>query len=54
MVWNFSSMEKSLPSFRCIGVDLITQIMHVGYKNSNIQGRSPNVVKIFHTKRNCC
>ena len=28
--------------------------MHVCNKNSNIQGRSPNVVKvIFHTIRNC-
>ena len=29
-------------------------VTHVQNKNSNIQGRSPNVVKvIFHTIRNC-
>ena len=29
-------------------------VTHVLNKNSNIQGRSPKVVKvIFHTKRNC-
>ena len=29
-------------------------VTHMGNKNSNIQGRSPNVVKvIFHTIRNC-
>ena len=29
-------------------------VIHVRNKNSNIQGRSPNVVKvIFHTVRNC-
>ena len=54
MVWNSSSMKKSLPSMRCIGVAPITQIMHVRNINSNIQGKSLNVVKlIFYTKRNC-
>ena len=29
-------------------------VTHMRNKNSNIQGRSPNEVKvIFHTKRNC-
>ena len=29
-------------------------VTHVRNKNSNIQGRLPNVVKvIFHTERNC-
>ena len=37
-----------------IGVATIAQVMHVGNKNSNIQGRSLNVIKvIFHTIRNC-
>ena len=37
-----------------IGVALITQATHVLNKNSNIQGRSLNVIKlIFHTIRNC-
>ena len=37
-----------------IGVASITQVMHMYTKNSNIQGRSANVVKvIFLTIRNC-
>ena len=37
-----------------IGVASITQTTHVRNKDSNIQGRSPNAVKvIFHTVRNC-
>ena len=36
-----------------IGVAPITQVMHVRNKNSNIHGRSLNVIKvIFHTIRN--
>ena len=38
----------------CIGVAPITQVTHMCNKNSNVQGRSPNVLKvIFHTKWNC-
>ena len=37
----------------CIGIAPITQITHMHNKNSNIQGRSLNVIKvIFHTIRN--
>ena len=37
-----------------IGVAPIKQVTHMRNKNSNNQGRSPNVVKvIFHTIRNC-
>ena len=37
-----------------IGIAPIMQFMHMRNKLSNIQGRSPSVVKvIFHTKRNC-
>ena len=37
-----------------IGVAPISQPTHVRDKNSNIQGRSPNVVKVtFHTIRKC-
>ena len=33
---------------------IVAPIMHMRNKNSNIQGRSPNVVKvIFHAIRNC-
>ena len=36
------------------GVGPITQLRTWVIKNSNIQGRSPNVVKvIYHTIRNC-
>ena len=31
----------------CIDVAPITQVTHVRNKNSNIQGRSPNVIKTF-------
>ena len=42
-----------VPEPICIGVAPITQHTHVRNKKSNIQGRSPNVVKtIFHTLRN--
>ena len=33
--------------FRAIGVAPITQAMHMHNKNSNIQGRSLNVIKVF-------
>ena len=37
-----------------IGVAPIMQYSHVGNKNSNTQGSSPNVVKVvFYTLRNC-
>ena len=37
-----------------IGVALIKQVTHVHNKNSNIQGRPLNVIKvIFHTITNC-
>ena len=37
-----------------IGVSPIMQYMHVRNKDSNTQGSSPNVVKVFfHTRRNC-
>ena len=37
-----------------IGIGPITQVTHMQTKNSNIQGRSANVVKgIFLTIRNC-
>ena len=37
-----------------IGVAPITHSTHMRNKNSNIQGRSPNVEKvIFHAIRNC-
>ena len=37
-----------------VGVAPITQVTQVRNKNSNIQGRSLNVIKvIFHTIRNC-
>ena len=37
----------------CIGVAPITQVTHVRNKNSNIQGRSLNVIKsIFQSIRN--
>ena len=37
-----------------IGVATITQVTHVRNKNSNIQGRSLNVIKVsFHTIMNC-
>ena len=37
-----------------IGVAPITHVTHVRDKNSNIQGRSLNVIKvIFHTIRDC-
>ena len=43
-------MDPQNSVIKGIGVAPIT---HVGNKNSNIQGRSPNVVKvIFHTIRN--
>ena len=49
----FHFLEK-LCSIVLIGVAPFTQPTHVRDKNSNIQGRSPNVVKvIFHTLRNC-
>ena len=36
------------------GVASITQVTHVRNKNSNIQGKSLNVIKVlFHTTRNC-
>ena len=39
---------------RHIGIAPITQVTHMHDKNSNNQGRSPNVVKvIFRTIRNC-
>ena len=39
---------------RSISVAPITQVMHVRNKNSNIQGRSLNAIKmIFHSIRNC-
>ena len=35
----------------CIGLAPITQVTHMRNKNSTVQGRLPNVVKvIFHTK----
>ena len=47
--WNFKKFMKAF-----IGVAPITQVKHMRNKNSNIQGRSLNVIKvIFHTKRNC-
>ena len=46
------SLNYNLP-ICIIGVVPITQVTHVHNKNSNNQGRSPNVVKvIFHTIRN--
>ena len=37
-----------------IGVAHIMQVTHMGNKNSNIQGRSLNVIKeTYHTIRNC-
>ena len=37
-----------------IGVAPITQVRHMRNENSNIQGRSLNVIKvIFHSIRNC-
>ena len=46
---------KSCALFNCTHWrSSFTQPTHVRDKNSNIQGRSPNVVKlIFHTIRNC-
>ena len=51
---NFSNHQPVSDSMWNIGVAPITQVTHVRYKNSNIQGRSFNVIKvIFHTMRNC-
>ena len=43
----------SILGYRYIGVAPFA-VTHVRNKNSNIQGKSPNVVKvIYHTIRNC-
>ena len=47
----FTMLKKSCNWTWCSSHFAVTQ---VGNKNSNIQGRSPNVVTvIFHTIRNC-
>ena len=47
-------MYKQLQYLTKIGVAPITQCTHVCSKNSHIQGRSHNVVKvIYHTIKNC-
>ena len=47
LLFNLTRHQLHLPSFHYA-------VTHVRNKNSNIQGRSPYVVKvIFHTIRNC-
>ena len=52
-------VNSQFPNYRCeaevnIGVATITQVTHLCNKNSNIKGRSLDVVKvIFYTIRNC-
>ena len=42
------------PRFWLIGIAPIKQVRHMYNKNSNIQGRSLNVIKeIFRTIKNC-
>ena len=46
-------VNSTLILLHSIGVAPISQVTHVPNKNSNIQGRSLNVIKvIFHSKRN--
>ena len=52
----YAFRERFGLNFESIGVAPITLITHVRNKNSNIQGRSLNVIKvIFHTTciKNC-
>ena len=42
-----SPLYHALAYILCTGVAPITQYTHVGNKNSNIKGRSPNVVKVI-------
>ena len=58
-LWSFSYNSfvklhgKKIQSHNIIGIAPITHIRHVRNKNSNNQGRSPNVIKvIFHTIKN--
>ena len=54
MLGNYAFVVVLQSTMLNIGIAPITQVTHMHNKNSNIQGRSPNVIKVlFHTIRNC-